>query len=103
MFSYQMITDKEKALVICKGDIDIDASEIIEEDIQPAVSGHESVIFDFEKIYFVDSSGIGLMIKLVNDLQKEGRKVRIERIRPEVMEVFELLQMDEILGKETFE
>ncbi|CAM4197626.1 STAS domain-containing protein [Paenibacillus tarimensis] len=102
MFTYQLDTKEDMVTLSCEGDIDIDASEVFEDGIQPVVSGYSTIIFDFEQIYFVDSSGIGLIIKLVNELQEAGKTVRIERIRPEVMEVFELLQIDEILGKDTF-
>ncbi|WP_458126996.1 STAS domain-containing protein [Paenibacillus sp. Z3-2] len=102
MFTYELAIQNTNAIVICKGDIDIDASDLFEDDIQPALRGCTVICFDFTEVYFVDSSGIGLIIKLVNDLQESGVTVRIEKIRPEVVEVFELLQIDEILGKETF-
>lgn len=102
MFSYRIVTEEGRAIVQCEGDIDIDASEVIEEDIQPALQSFHSVSFDFEQVYFVDSSGIGLIIQFVTDLKNAGTTVRIEKVRPEVVEVFELLQIDEILGKDTF-
>nr|WP_246369655.1 STAS domain-containing protein [Saccharibacillus deserti] len=98
-----MIEKEHEIVVLCEGDIDIDAGDVIEEDIQPVLSLHNRIVFDFEKVYFVDSSGIGLIIRLVSDLQEAGKAVRIEKIRPEVTEVFELLQIDEILGKQVFE
>lgn len=102
MFTYKLSQDEETVTVLCEGDIDIDVSETFEEDILPALLNFQLIQLDFGNIYFVDSSGIGLIIKLVQELQEAGKTVRIEQIRPEVMEVFELLQIDEILGKETF-
>ncbi|GGO01536.1 STAS domain-containing protein [Saccharibacillus kuerlensis] len=103
MFTYQLSEKEDEIVVLCEGDIDIDAGDMIEEDIQPAVSLRDRIVLDFEQVYFVDSSGIGLIISLVSDLQEAGKTVRIEKVRPEVMEVFELLQIDEILGKQVFE
>lgn len=102
MFAYQIVTDEVQATIYFEGDIDIDAGDVLEDEIEPAVATYTNIILNLEKVFFVDSSGIGLIIRLVQVLQELGRNVYIEQTQPEVMEVFELLQLDEILGKEIF-
>ncbi len=103
MFAYQIHKNETEAVVVLEGDFDIDSGEMLEEDILPVVSEYTQVRLNFGEIYFVDSSGIGLIIRMVDELREGGRSVKIEQIRPEVMEVFELLQIREILGEEVFE
>lgn len=103
MFAYQIHKSEEEAVVIFEGDLDIESGEILEEDILPVVSEYASVRLNFGEVYFVDSSGIGLIIRTVDELREGGRSVKIENVRPEVMEVFELLQIREILGEDVFE
>lgn len=103
MFAYQIQKNETEAVVMLEGDFDIDSGEVLEEDILPVVSEYTHVRLNFAEIYFVDSSGIGLIIRMVDELREGGRSVKIEQIRPEVMEVFELLQIREILGEEAFE
>ncbi len=103
MFAYQIHKSETEAVVMLEGDFDIDSGEVLEEDILPVVSEYPHVRLNFGEIYFVDSSGIGLIIRMVDELRESGRSVKIEQIRPEVMEVFELLQIREILGEEVFE
>lgn len=103
MFAYQINKSEEEAIVVFEGDLDIESGEVLEEDILPIVSEYPSVRLNFGEVYFVDSSGIGLIIRTVDELREGGRTVKIENVRPEVMEVFELLQIREILGEDVFE
>lgn len=102
MFTYQLEEKDGQITIYCEGDMDIDAGELIEEQLEPALQSHATIVLDLAQVQFVDSSGIGLLIKLVQDLQEQERVVWLEHIQPEVMEVFELLQLDEILGKQAF-
>lgn len=103
MFAYQIHKSEEEAVVVFEGDLDIESGEVLEEDILLIVSEYPSVRLNFGEVYFVDSSGIGLIIRTVDELREGGRSVKIENVRPEVMEVFELLQIREILGEDVFE
>ncbi|NGZ73791.1 STAS domain-containing protein [Saccharibacillus alkalitolerans] len=103
MFAYQINRNEDEAVVIFEGDLDIESGEVLEEDILPAVSEYPNIRLNFGEVYFVDSSGIGLIIRTVDELRERGRSVKIEHVRPEVMEVFELLQIREILGEEAFD
>ncbi|WP_017812483.1 MULTISPECIES: STAS domain-containing protein [Paenibacillus] len=102
MFTYRLELTGQQITVYCEGDIDIDAGDTFEEQLEPELAEASSVILNLGAVQFVDSSGIGLLIKLVQDLQEQERQVWIEQTQPEVMEVFQLLQLDEILGKDTF-
>lgn len=103
MFAYRIQKIGDEAVVLFEGDLDIESGEVLEEDILPAVSEYPNVLLNFAEVYFVDSSGIGLIIRTVDELKEAGRSVKIQHIRPEVMEVFEMLQIREILGEEVFE
>ncbi|GGJ13381.1 STAS domain-containing protein [Paenibacillus hunanensis] len=102
MFSYRLQEQDGRMIVYCEGDIDIDAGDLIEEQLEPALQEQQQVVLNLEQVHFVDSSGIGLLIGLVQGLKEQERIVSLEHVQPEVMEVFELLQLDEILGKDVF-
>ncbi|CAM3322135.1 MULTISPECIES: STAS domain-containing protein [Saccharibacillus] len=103
MFAYRIHKSEDEAVVIFEGDLDIESGDVLEEDILPVVSEYPNVLLNFGEVYFVDSSGIGLIIRTVDELREGGRSVKIRDVRPEVMEVFELLQIREILGEEVFD
>ena len=45
---------------------------------------------------------MGLLLNLVQTLNEAGTKVIVSNVREEVMEVFELLQLPDILGDDVF-
>jgi anti-sigma B factor antagonist len=98
MFNYHLVDEATKTKVIFEGDMDIDGTEIIEQELSPLLLNRKEVEFDFSKVLFVDSSGIGLLITLVTKLGDQGNKVRIVNITPDVKMIFDLLQLPEILG-----
>ncbi|MDZ5711462.1 STAS domain-containing protein [Jeotgalibacillus haloalkalitolerans] len=102
MFLYEIKQEGSHVLVIFEGDLDIDCTETVEDELIPALTNYKSVTIEFEKVEFVDSSGMGLLLNLVQSLKDEGITVRIRQVREEVMEVFDLLQIPEILGRKIF-
>lgn len=58
---------------------------------------HTHLIFDFQKIEFIDSSAIGCIISLVKTAPKHGGTVKLANITPNVMDVLELLRLPMIL------
>ena len=78
MFKYKVINENNKVVLKLQGDLDIEATEVIEDRITPDISNEtSSVELDFENIEFVDSSGIGLLITLVSSLKDRDRKPTI--------------------------
>jgi anti-anti-sigma factor len=102
MFQYQLTIDQTNAALSLEGDMDIDATEIIEDEIIPVISQYDCVEISFTKVRFVDSTGIGLLITLVQRSQENGINVTISNVNAEVNEVFSLLQIPDILGKDVF-
>ncbi|WP_227937280.1 STAS domain-containing protein [Alkalihalobacillus deserti] len=84
------------------GDLDIDSTEVIEVELMPTIEPFESVDLNFEGVPFIDSSGIGLLLNAVQTLNSQGTKVTITNVREEVMDIFELLQIPDILGEGVF-
>ncbi|WP_138420407.1 STAS domain-containing protein [Aquibacillus sediminis] len=103
MLEYITREDGERIEVELKGDLDIEGTEIIEGDLTPLLESYKTIVLNFEAIPFVDSSGIGLLINLVQTLQESGKKVKISHVRDEVFDVFDILQLPEILGSDVFE
>ncbi len=101
MFNFKIKNEDSKIVVKFEGDLDIEATEIIEDNLTKALQEtSDNVEIDFQDIYFVDSSGIGLLITLISDLKDKSIKPTIINLQEDVKTVFDLLQLDEILGKD---
>ncbi|GAB7386710.1 hypothetical protein BSNK01_05460 [Bacillaceae bacterium] len=102
MLKYRMKEEPERLLVYFEGDMDIECTELIEEELIPHLGQYPCVEIDFAEVRFIDSTGIGLLMKLVENLKEKNVQVTIRRIRPEVFEILQFLQIPDILGKEIF-
>ncbi|WP_156291245.1 STAS domain-containing protein [Oceanobacillus salinisoli] len=102
MLKYNIVNEENGVQVTLHGDLDIEGTEIIKEELLPNLLNSKEVNVSFEKVPFVDSSGMGLLITLVNSLKENNSKVTISNVKEEVFEIFELLQLPEILGEEVF-
>jgi anti-anti-sigma factor len=98
MFKYELLDEGRITTVSFEGDMDIDVTELMEEELSPLLMNKQEIQIDFSRVPFVDSSGIGLLITLVTNLRDHGNKVQIMNICAEVKQVFALLQLPEILG-----
>lgn len=100
MLEYKINHDNENLQIDLKGDLDIEGTEIINDELIPKMLTYKKVDIDFKNVPFVDSSGMGLLITLVQTLGNNGISVYISNIQKDVYEIFEILQIPEILGQD---
>jgi len=72
---------------------------LIRENMQGAPS-FQTLELDLSETDFIDSSGLGLLIKLHKELQAQGRGLRILRPSPRVAKLFSMVRMDRYLNIE---
>ena len=102
MLKYTLKDTDTEVEVTLQGDLDIEGTELMNEEILPTLLNYQHVSFNMKDVPFVDSSGMGLLINMVNGLKENNTTVKLFHISPDVMEVFELLQLPDILGQEVF-
>jgi len=102
VFQYDTINNKLKTVIHFKGDLDIEATELFEHQLTPELFQYQDIQINFSKVLFVDSSGIGLLITMINQLRETGKTIVIVQLEPEVKEIFSYLQLPLILGEEVF-
>jgi anti-anti-sigma factor len=102
MIKFSFFSENNKVDINLNGDLDIDSTEIIEEELIPLLNNYLRVRINFADVPFVDSSGMGLLVYLVQTLNDKGTNVEILNVREDVMEIFDLLQIPEIFGENVF-
>jgi anti-anti-sigma factor len=102
MIEYSLYDSNDHLDVKLIGDLDIDGTEVVEEEIIPKMEKYKTIHINFEGIQFVDSTGMGLLMNMVQNLQEKGVKVTVSNVRQDIMDVFNILQLPEILGEEIF-
>jgi stage II sporulation protein AA (anti-sigma F factor antagonist) len=93
-------TERDRHLIITPvGEIDHHTSLGMRQSIERAFSrsGARSMVFDFSRVEFMDSSGIGILIGRYRELSKLGGKVYAINIAGEMGRIFNISGLAKII------
>jgi len=86
-----------------EGDLDIRHAAKLLERIQAAVKEHPAKIdFDCKKLAYVDSMGLGALVK-VNAMVKDEGGIRLFYVQPRVYKLFALTKLDTLFPVEVMD
>ncbi len=87
---------EDTAVVAVFGDVDLHSAEALDETLETAVArGATSVVVDLSRATFVDSQGLGVLLRHRRRLDPRGG-FRLVVARPEIRRVFEVSALDQI-------
>lgn len=90
----------EIVILQLSGELDMATVEPLVNKVLEIKEEYQKIIFDFSEVAFVDSTGVGNIIKLLQD--NDDLDYAITNLREEVEEIFTILNLEEILGPEVF-
>jgi anti-anti-sigma factor len=105
MFKYEMMMAEEKKVTIFfEGDLDIEVTEMMEQEIIPALLVFDKINIDLSHVSFVDSTGIGLLINLIDTIKNRDNaiSVTISNVQAQVKDIFDIIQLPQIVGENVF-
>ncbi|MFN3387246.1 MAG: STAS domain-containing protein [Candidatus Thermochlorobacter sp.] len=59
--------------------------------------GHKDIILDIKNVFFANSSGVGLLIRLHVKAEKHGAKITIANPNPNLRKVFETMNLNQVM------
>ena len=91
--------NKRTLIAKIEGEIDHHASIEIRESIDKEINKNKikNLIFDFQGLNFMDSSGIGVIIGRYKLIQKLGGKVMIVHLKPQVERIVQISGLHKII------
>ncbi|NLM96956.1 MAG: STAS domain-containing protein [Halanaerobiaceae bacterium] len=88
-------------IVKINGEIDMGNADNYIAEIANYKDGDYKLIFDFSQVNFIDSTGIGMLIKFFKDNEK--LKYTITNVQKDIQEIFDILNLAEVLGADRFQ
>lgn len=79
-----------------EGRLDTMTAPQLEEEISSSIDGVTLLLFDFEKLEYVSSAGLRVILAAQKIMNKQG-EMKILNVNEEVMEVFEITGFTDIL------
>lgn len=92
---------EEKALLVeITEEIDHHTTEKIRRKIDEDITRYlpRKVIFDFSKVSFMDSAGIGMIIGRYKMTQMIGGEVQMKNVKPSIKKIFEMSGISKIIS-----
>lgn len=81
------------------GELDHHTSQYVREEIDRCINLNniKNLVLDFDKVSFMDSSGIGLILGRYKQIKSRGGKTLLVRAKPAVSKILELSGVKKIL------
>lgn len=74
------------------------ASQKIEQHVEQALGRNENrMIFDLSKVTFVDSGGLGAIVRCFSKLKKSGGSLRLTGVKGSTATVIKITQVDKLI------
>ena len=89
----------DKLTVAIAGRLDTTTSPQLEGELRTAVNGITELTFDLEKLEYISSAGLRVLLTAQKVMNKQG-EMKIINVNPDVREIFEVTGLDEILNVE---
>jgi anti-sigma B factor antagonist len=97
-FSCAIRREPDRVVVTVEGDVDIATAPALYASLREATGGPaRSVVADFGDVGFIDSSGVQCVLAAQCDAESVGTTLGVDRPRPNVLLVFDLLGLTDRL------
>ena len=93
-----IIKDKngEKLSLTLEGRLDTTTAPQLEAELKREISGVESLTFDFEKLEYLSSAGLRVILSAQKVMNRQG-EMKIKNVNETIMEIFEVTGFSDIL------
>ena len=91
--------DGDKLSIALEGRLDTTTAPEFETVLKEELPNAQSVVLDFEKLEYISSAGLRVLLTAQKEMVKKGGMV-IKNVCPEILEVFEITGFADILTVE---
>jgi anti-anti-sigma factor len=88
----------DHALVTAAGEIDAATADILADAVSAALTdGHRQVLLDFAKVTFIDSTGLGVLVKSHRAAEAVDARFCVVHPTPQTRKLIQVLGLDQLL------
>ena len=95
-------TEGDYEIIEVGGEIDVYTAPKLREAIVAAVdAGHTQLIIDVQKVDFLDSTGLGVLVGALKRVRADGGSLDIVCTQERILKIFEITGLDKVFGLHT--
>ena len=97
---FQLEKANEVVIVALEGEINIsNANEIRGIFAKLLQDGEKKILVDFQKVVFIDSSGLAVLIEVLKRLSAVNGKLRVYNVNHKIREIFEIVKLHKLISR----
>src|SRR4051794_37954057 len=89
--------DGTTAILELVGDIDRDAEDALQGAWHEAAAGAETIVMDFSRTSYINSTGIALIVQLLANARARGIALTARGLSPHYREIFEITRLSDFM------
>ena len=79
------------------GELDVyNTKKFKEKSIKIYEKDKKDILFDFGELEYLDSTGLGSLIYILKEIEKDGNKIVIENINNSIMKLFKITKLEDM-------
>jgi anti-sigma B factor antagonist len=87
----------ESCVIAVAGEVDVYTSPRLKREIADAVdAGCVGIVVDLERIGFIDSSGLGVLVSALRRVKEQGGTMRLVCTRDSILKIFRITGLDKV-------
>jgi anti-sigma B factor antagonist len=92
-------TDGPFEVIEVGGEIDVYTAPRLREGIVAAIeAGHTRLVIDVEKVEFLDSTGLGVLVGALKKVRADGGTLDIVCTQERILKIFDITGLDKVFG-----
>jgi anti-sigma B factor antagonist len=89
--------DQQVTVISVEGEVDASTSTDLGDSLdQLLADGHKKLVVDLQNVKFIDSSGLGALVRVYKHARSEASDICLASLQPPVKRVFELTRLDRV-------
>lgn len=86
---------EEELKVIPDGELDITTTtEFKNEVLKKYAEEKSNIVINGEKLEYIDSTGLGALIFILNQVKEDGFEIKVENVKPTIKKLFTITKLD---------
>ena len=94
----RVITHEDATVVVCSGWLTREFTAKFKKDVKSLFPGSKRIVLDLARVTYMDSSGIGALVKCFSKLKKSGGALRLAGVKGMVEGVLKLTRVNTVIG-----
>lgn len=94
------VLDGDQLTLNVEGRLDTNTAPILEQTLTENMGAAQSVVLDFTPLTYISSAGLRVLVAATSMMEEKGGSLVIRHATPEVMEIFEITGLVDILQVE---